>query len=242
MFVFSVSFLLSETGIPSGAVSSSSLHPHCQGHCLPAGGPTKDIPFRVTLTLENSLKSLLTLERAPLWSMGPKDLERPGWPHPSWGKWACGVVLVHRGPADHGGVAVCRSYRLSHCASREQRQEDARLVPGKGVVQGCGTGEIHPGGRGEARSGGRRLLQEVASLQGLVLISHQIWKQPASLLYIQPLQKETKTTAFRIHPLELFHLSEKLKLFLTCQVEMVRTGQSLQTQTEVKPLSYRPLA
>lgn len=31
----------------------------------------------MTLVLENSLKSLLTLEGAPLWFLGQKDLERP---------------------------------------------------------------------------------------------------------------------------------------------------------------------
>lgn len=44
------------------------------------------------------------------------------------------------------------AYRGSRSASREQRQEDAQLDPGKEAKRGHGAGETHPGG-GEGRRG-----------------------------------------------------------------------------------------
>lgn len=60
-------------------------------------------------------------------------------------------------------------------------QGAAQLAPGKEVVRGQEAGNP-PWRRAEAGSG-RRLRQEVASLQGLVL------KDPAALLCIQALRK-----------------------------------------------------
>ena len=48
--------------------------------------------------------------------------------------------------------SVPGAYRGSRSASREQRQEDAQLDPGKEAKRGHGAGEIHPGG-GEGRRG-----------------------------------------------------------------------------------------
>lgn len=78
-------------------------------------------------------------------------------------------------------------------------------------TRGVRTWTGNPQGVGEARAGGRALLQEVASLQGLVLISHKIREDPTTLLCIQTFQKkERKTTAGSISPAERFQLREKL--------------------------------
>lgn len=68
---------------PQRSCNSSRDHlpflyiPSVWGTACQEEGPQNDLLFRATCILQNFEKSLLTLEGAPLWSMGRKDLERP---------------------------------------------------------------------------------------------------------------------------------------------------------------------
>lgn len=71
------------------------------------------------------------------------------------------------------------------CA-RSRGRAGTRLKPGAGWREDKGQGKSTTGAE---RGRGLALLQEVASLRGVVLISHKIRKDPAALLCIQTLQK-----------------------------------------------------
>lgn len=122
--------------------------------------------FRVTLTPENSLISLLALERAPLWSTGQEELERPRpATHFLWGGWVCGVAWLTGGSADHRGAAVCPELQAQQFCVQGAEAGGCPASPWERGGTRTGTRKSTLAGRGEARPGRGGLRQEVASLQ-----------------------------------------------------------------------------